>query len=138
ATSTFPTLNTDYDLTIIDGIELNFHQILYKIENDKLLNASERKLIKQIELEESDCLAYKSVACTTENRTNFLFFENGFKKLAVKEVRIHMGNRSKNDDVRIHCTVLSDYSPLINNYGCYFDNELSIMYNPKYAESEEY
>ena len=138
ATSTFPTLNTDYDLIIIDGIELNFHRILDKIENDKPLDASERKLIKQIELEEPDCLAYRSVACTTESHTNFLFFESGFKKLAIKEVRNHMENRPKNDDVRIYCAVSNDYTPIIKNYGCYFDNGLNIMFNPKYIESEEY
>ncbi|MBJ8056750.1 hypothetical protein JDS87_34335, partial [Bacillus cereus] len=72
-----------------------FEKILSKIERNEELTSEEIKLIDLIEDRKPDCLAYKSEA--KDGRTNFLFFEKGFNKLAIKEVKLYFGeNKNKN------------------------------------------
>ncbi len=119
ASSTFPILNVNDSLVIVDGRELNFHSILSKIEKAEKLTIEETELVKLIKKERPDCLVYKSMA--KNNGLNFLFFEKGFKKLALREVNLYFGeNKSKNTKI-ISCAITSDYSPVIESYGKYFE-----------------
>ena len=61
ATSTFPTIDNDERLIIIDGREVGFHHILEKIEEGKTLTNDEEKTVELIKKENPDCLAYTSL-----------------------------------------------------------------------------
>lgn len=134
--STFPTLDNQEDLRIADGRELNFKNILLKIENDEELTSKETEIIKLIESENPDCLAYESVA--REGGVNFLFFEKGFRKLSLREVRLHLGERKSKNNQSIVCAVTSDYSPILESYGSYFEPLVKVKMNNNYKYSEEY
>jgi hypothetical protein len=59
--STFPTLGINESLVIADGRDLNFHNILLKIEQNEELSAEDIDKVELIKNEEPDCLAYQSV-----------------------------------------------------------------------------
>jgi len=136
ASSTFPILDNEECLVIIDGINLNFHKILLKIENNKELTIEETDLVELIKKERPDCLAYKSVA--NKNGVNFLFFEKGFKKLSLRETRLYFGERKSKNTITIPCTISCDYSPIIKNYGKYFEPIVRERMNSEYVYTEEY
>lgn len=132
ASSTFPTISPREPLVIVDGIGLGFHKILDKIENEKVLTEDEERIISEIEFEDPDCLAYKSA--TTLGARNFLFFEKGFKKLAVRNVSLNVNGNSK----MIVCASSSDYNAHPENYGKYFDKLFEVNMDERYLNSEEY
>ncbi len=136
ASSTLPILDNDESLVIIDGIDLNFHEILLKIENDKELTIEETELVELIKKERPDCLAYKSFA--NKDGVNFLFFEKGFKKLSLREVSLYFGERKSKNINTIPCAITSDYSPIIENYGKYFEPIVKERMNSKYEYTQEY
>lgn len=70
--------------------------------------------------------------------TNFLFFEKGFKKLALREVTLRMGELKGNNTNSIICAGTSDYIPYLKNYGQYFSPIARIKMNEKYLNSSEY
>ncbi|MBX4262460.1 hypothetical protein KTC96_09975 [Clostridium estertheticum] len=107
ASSTFPILDNEEKLVIIDGIELNFQKILLKIENDEELTIEETELVELIKKEKTDCLAYKSVA--NKNGVNFLFFKKGFKKLSLRETKLYFGERKSKSTITISCAINCDY-----------------------------
>lgn len=132
ASSTFPTISPREPLVIVDGIGLGFHKILNKIEKSTVLTEDEERIISEIELENPDCLVYKSA--TTLGARNFLFFEKGFKKLALKEVCLNVNGKSN----MILCASSSDYVAHPETYGQYFDKIDGIKMDEKYLNSEEY
>lgn len=67
--STFPILENNEPLIIIDGIDLNFHKILKKIEKGESLTEAEPEIVNRIKEEKPDCLAYRSIAW--EKSVNF-------------------------------------------------------------------
>lgn len=134
--SAFPTIEELESLIIIDGRELGFHKILCKIEENNDLNEEEIELIKLIESESPDCLAYNSVA--KEDGVNFLFFEKGFKKLSLREIQLYMGVRKSKNSTTIYCAVTSDYSPIIDSYGLYFEPIVRISKDESYKNTDEY
>lgn len=136
ASSTFPILNNDEPLIIIDGISLNFNEILLKIEDDKELTVKENELVEAIKKEGPDCLAYKSKA--NKNGVNFLFFEKGFKKLSLREIKLYFGERKSKSSKTISCAISSDYSPIIENYGKCFEPIVKERMNTEYKYTEEY
>ncbi len=136
ASSTFPILNADDHLVIIDGRDLNFHSILLKIEKCEELTRNEKALIELISYEKPDCLAYKSVV--KENGLNFLFFEKGFKKLALREVKLYLGELKSKNAKSIPCATTSDYSPSLKSYGMYFEPIVKSKYDKEYINTEEY
>ncbi len=136
ASSTFPILDNDESLVIIDGIDLNFHEILLKIENDEELTIEEIEMVELIKKEKPDCLAYKSVA--NKKGLNFLFFEKGFKKLSLRETRLYFGERKSKNTETIYCATSSDYSPIVENYGKYFEPIAKERMNSEYKYTEEY
>ena len=136
ATSTFPTIENREELLIIDGIELEFSEILGKIEDGKELSCSEIKLLSEISDERPDCLAYKSHA--KNSAVNFLFFEKGFYKLSIRDVRLRLGDRPAKNTARIACADSSDYSPSPKNYGKYFESVAKVRMDEQYMQSGEY
>lgn len=69
---------------------------------------------------------------------NFLFFEKGFQKLSLREVRLRLGDKKGKNSNNVVCAVTSDYSPIIENYGFYFAPLARIGVNHMYMQSEEY
>lgn len=134
--STFPTLGIDEPLIIIDGRDIGFAAILQKIEKSIPLTKKENDIIKQIELENPDCLAYNSHA--HPKGTNFLFFEKGFNKLSLREVKLYLGESKSKNTNTICCAVSSDYSPIIKNYGYYFKPITKTDYDFNYELTDEY
>ncbi|MFI3114864.1 MAG: hypothetical protein R3Y12_01815 [Clostridia bacterium] len=134
--STFPILGIDDELVIIDGRKIGFSDILQKIDDNEKLSKEECDLIKKIKKQNPDCLAYKSHA--NPKGTNFLFFEKGFKKLALREVRLYLGERKAKNHNVIKCAYSCDYSPCIKNYGCYFKPIAKKAMDSEYESSNEY
>lgn len=136
ATSTFPTTSNSEPLIIIDGIELGFKNILDKIENYEEISTKEKRIIEEISAERPDCLAYRSHA--KGDSVNFLFFENGFHKLALREVKLRFGDKKGRNSNSIVCAMTSDYSPIVESYGCYFEPLAKVGMNSEYEQSDEY
>ncbi|MHC5373556.1 hypothetical protein ACYSNU_07105 [Enterococcus sp. LJL120] len=136
ASSSFPTMNINEPLTIIDGRDIAFHEILLKVENSANLSIKEQEIIQLITEEGPDCLAYCSVAKT--NGVNFLFFEKGFQKLALRKVQLYLGERSSKNKSTVMCAVTSDYMPIIENYGKYFKPIAKVAEDKTYKNTNEY
>lgn len=137
ATSSFPTLSKKRDvLTIIDGRGMGFHEILEKDDKGIPLSEEDKKLISKIEDENPDCLAYWSVA--RQGGVNFLFFEKGFRKLALREVRLRLGDDATKNKNCIYCAGTSDYTAWLKSYGDYFLPKAKIRHDDNYELTEEF
>lgn len=137
ATSSFPTLSKEFQLLrIIDGISFGFLEILLKIEKEQILTKGEEKLIQEIKEEKPDCLAYESEVDNT--KTNYLFFEKGFKKLAIRELSLRLGSEKKISKNTICCADTSDYTASLEEYGKFFLPKTKIGEDLNYINSEEY
>lgn len=134
--STFPTIYPRDKLKIIDGRQMEFNAILRKLNKNERLNREDRYLIDQIAYEEPDCLCYESEA--RKGGVNYLFFEHGFKKLSLKEVRIQLNDLKGRNHNCITCAYSSDYSPWLDAYGYMFLPIAKIGNNPEYPNSDEY
>lgn len=137
ATSTYPTLNKERELLkIVDGREFGFHIILKKDDLGIPLSEYDKELIKKIEDEQPDCLAYYSEA--VKNGINFLFFEKGFNKLAIRELSLRLGNENKICKNTIYCAGTCDYMPYLESYGDYFMPKAKIKHDNNYEKSQEF
>lgn len=136
ATSTFPTINNDEPLIIIDGRETGFSNILNKVEIEEKLDGREIELIKRISELKPDCLVYESLR--KRGGLNYLFFEKGFRKLSIREVSLRLGNLPGKNSKTIVCAVTSDYSPSLESYGEYFLPLARIEKDRNYEKSQEY
>lgn len=136
ATSTFPILDNGGKLTIIDGREIGFSDILHRFENQEELSAKDKKVLERIWKNEPDCLAYESKRRI--GGINFLFFEKGFHKLALKEVSLRLGDYPGKNRACVACAISSDYMPCVDNYGRYFEEIARVKMDEDYLLSEEY
>lgn len=134
--STIPILGITEPLVIIDGRDLEFHNILLKIEKKLNLTKEEIRIVERIKEENPDCLAYKSIA--RKEGVNFLFFEKGFKKLALREVRLYLGERKSKNAQTVKCAISSDYRPIPENYGIYFEPLVKQKMDNNYKNTVEY
>lgn len=134
--STFPTLGVEENLVIIDGREVSFSKILLKVENDIELSDDERSIIEEIKDLKPDCLAYNSVA--KEKGINYLFFENGFNKLALRKVQLYLGEGDRKNSKTVPCAVTSDFSPVLSSYGKYFEPIVRVKEDSTYLDTEEF
>ena len=131
-----PTVFPKKELEIIDGTKLGFNDILKKLERKEQLKEYEKDLIVQIAEEEPDCLLYESEA--RKGSYNYLFFEHGFKKLSLREVRLNLNeNKSKNHNT-IACAISCDYSPILESYGNMFLPIAKIGKDRNYCKSDEF
>lgn len=137
ATASFPTLSKERNLLrILDGVHFGFLDILLKIENGQTLSRGEAILIQKIMEEEPDCLAYESEIDRT--KTNYIFFEKGFKKLAIRELRLRLGSEKKISKNMIWCAGTCDYTAYLESYGEFFLPKARLGRDPNYTSSEEY
>ncbi len=134
--SFIPTVYPRKELQIIDGTQLEFNKILKKLEKHERITKGERELIDEIAYQEPDCLAYESEA--RKGSMNFLFFEHGFKKLSLREVRLRLGDEKGKNHNRIICADTSDYSPKLYSYGDMFLPIARIGKDEQYNETDEF
>ena len=71
-------------------------------------------------------------------KENYIFFEKGFKKLALRQLRLYLGERRGKNRKTIVCADTSDYMPFPQTYGKYFKPLAKIGMNTEYLNSEEY
>lgn len=150
-TSTFPTLENEEPLIIIDGREADFGSILEKVEEEVPLTDKEQDVIKLISEQNPDCLVYESKrneggkskrnkgGKSKQNKVglNYLFFEKGFNKLSIREVRLRLGDELGKNTNRIICAGTSDYVPCPENYGMYFMPITQVKICREYKEEQE-
>lgn len=134
--SFIPTVYPTEYLRIVDGIHFGFDQILKKVGNHTKLTPNEQRFIDRIACEEPDCLAYKSEAC--KDGICFLFFEQGFRKLSLREVSLRLGDYLGKNTVKVQCAITSDYTPALKQYGMYFQPIARTSYDKSYENTDEY
>ena len=134
--STFPILDNDEELIILDGRNLDFNEILLKIENDKELNKEEFEIIELVKMENPDCLAYESVV--VKGSINFLFFEKGFKKLSLRDVKLYWGEKKSKNTITVSCADTCDYAPILKSYGVCFRPIAREIVDLEYYHTEEF
>lgn len=135
-TSTFPTLQYQEPLIIIDGRKNGAQEIIDKVDNDIPLSEAELKYMVDLLALKPDCLAYDSHA--KKGGENFIFFEKGFKKLSLRELSLRFGKKDGGNHNLICCATSSDYSPCIESYGRYFMPKAKIAMDQEYLNSVEY
>lgn len=142
ASSTFPTSDCREPLIVVDGRETGFAEILEKLDAGSELSAQDRSLIDRIGAEAPDCMMYESHV--RKGKCNFLFFEKGFEKLSLREVRLRLERRDKETGKRkvnrnvIECAWGCDYSPIQESYGrCFLPIARTAMVD-EYLETDEY
>lgn len=131
-----PTVYPAQNLTIIDGFQLGFNKLLHKLESGELLTPAEKDLIDMIAAYEPDCLAYQSER--NPEGVNYLFFEHGFKKLSLREVKLYLGERKSKNHNSAYCAGTCDYTPYLKGYGYKFMPIAKTEYDRSYEESDEY
>lgn len=142
ASSTFPTSDCREPLFIVDGRENGFATILDKLDAGVELSSEDKSLIDRIEAEKPDCMMYESHV--KRGKYNFLFFEKGFEKLSLREVRLRLEHRDeqtgrrKVNKNRVCCAGTSDYTPYPKEYGRCFLPIAKTAMNNEYLKTDEY
>lgn len=134
--SFIPTIYPAENIRIVDGIHFGFDKILKKVGNHEKLTKNEKEIIDRIGYEKPDCLAYHSEA--RKGGVCFLFFEQGFKKLSLREVKLRLGDCKGKNTANVTCAIISDFSPVLEGYGYYFSPIAKVKYDKKYIMSDEY
>ena len=134
--SFIPTIYQAENIRIIDGIHFGFDTILRKVDNQEELTNNEKEFVGRLRHEKPDCLAYHSEA--KEEGICFLFFEQGFKKLSLREVTLRLGDYKGKNTARVICADTCDFSPVLEGYGYYFSPIAKTKYDDKYTTSDEY
>ena len=135
-TSTFPTLQYQDPLIIIDGRKNGAQEIIDKVDNDIPLSEAEQKYMADLLALEPDCLAFDSHA--KKGGENFIFFEKGFQKLALRQLKLRFGKSEGGSCNQIVCADTSDYTPFVESYGKYFVPKTRIKMDQSYLSTEEY
>ena len=134
--SFIPTVYPAENIRIIDGIHFGFDKILKKVGNHEELTSNEKEFIDKIGREKPDCLAYYSEAKV--GGICFLFFEQGFKKLSLREVTLRLGDYKGKNTAKVTCANTCDFQPILESYGDYFDPIAKIKHNKDYINTDEY
>ena len=136
ATSTFPTLQEQEPLIIIDGRKCGVQELIDKADNNIQLTEAERKYLISLLSVNPDCLVFDSHA--KEGGENFIFFEKGFRKLSLRQLRLRFGRKDGGSHNRIVCADSCDYTPYIKTYGECFMPRAKIVMNQSYLQSDEF
>ena len=135
ASSFEPCLGGDEMLYILDGRRSGIQSLIEKIDNELELTADEKKLMEDILKEPIDCIAYESKAYP--GGENFIFLEKGFKKLALRELRLRFGRKNGGSHNCVCCAFSSDYTPFPKAYGEYFAPKCRVERDMNYEKSAE-
>lgn len=133
--SSVPAVYPPEPLYIIDGREIEFNKILIKQNNEEKLSLKEQHFIDLIAYERPDCLAYESEQ--RQGGMNYLFFEQGFKKLSLRQVSLRLGSEPSKNYNKVICATGSDYSPYLKGYCAMFMPKAKVVYNDDVANSDD-
>lgn len=134
--STFPIMQNQEPLIIIDGRKCGVQNLLDKADNNTPLTKTEQEYLISLFAHEPDCMAFDSRA--KNGGENFIFFEKGFRKLALRQLSLRFGKRDGGYHNRIVCADTSDYSPRIESYGQYFLPKAKVGMDQSYLKCDEY
>ena len=135
-TSTFPSLPDQERLIIIDGRDIGVKELIDKADQKIPFTEKEQNIMHTILNENPDCLVYDSYAY--KGGENYIFFEKGFRKLAMRELRLRFGKKDGGNSNEIVCAVSSDYIPDIESYGMTFQPKARVVMDKDYLKSDEY
>lgn len=136
SSSTFPINNNFEDLIILDGRKSGIDKLINKIECKEVLTNDENVFLKKILEQKPDCLVYDSHA--HKGGENYIFFESGFKKLALRSVKLKIVKNGKIYNKKVCCSFGSDYSPSIENYFKKFEPIAKAKLDGNYKDSKQY
>lgn len=136
ASSYKPCLGGHEMLCIVDARRTGIQSLIEKIDNGQLLTTEEKRIMEDILNEPIDAIAYESKAYF--GGENFIFLEKGFKKLALREIRLRFGRRNGGNSKIIRCAFSSDYVPILESYGMYFLPKCRVGKDLNYLDSIEY
>ena len=135
-TSTFPTLQDQKPLIIIDGRKCGVQDLLDKADKGMQLTKTEQDYMVSLLAQEPDCLVFDSHA--KKGGENFIFFEKGFQKLSLRQLKLRFGRKDGGNHNQIVCADTCDYTPFLESYGMCFMPKVKIIMNPLYLQSDEY
>ena len=136
STSTFPTLPDQNPLVIIDGRKCGAQELIDKADNNIPLSKDERQYMEELLAQKPDCLVYDSHA--RKGGENYIFFEKGFRKLALRQLQLRFCRSSGGCHSRIVCADTCDYIPYVESYGEYFMPKAKVRMDEAYLSSDEY
>lgn len=136
ATSTFPTLPDQEPLIIIDGRKCGVQELIDKADSGIPLSKDEQRYMKELLTQEPDCIVYDSHA--RQSGENYIFFEKGFRKLALRQLRLRFCRSEGGSYSKIICADTCDYTPHIESYGEYFMPKAKVRMDESYLNSDEY
>lgn len=133
ASSFEPCMGNNEMLIIVDGRKSGIQSLIDKLDTGLAISDSEKRLMDDILKEQFDAIAYDSKACP--GGENFIFLENGFKKLALRELCLRFGKKDGGNHASICCALTSDYTPILQSYGEYFSPKCRVKRDLNYLES---
>ena len=136
ATSTIPIYEEREPLIIVDARSHGLQSMFDRLDKGEEASKEDREKLAEIMSYSPDCLVYDSRA--RKGGENYLFFEKGFRKLALRELRLRFGREHGGSQSIIPCAMFSDYLPYLENYGLYFQEKAKIKMDDSYLHSEEY
>lgn len=136
SSSFMPCMGNNEMLYIVDGRKCGIQKLIDKIDNNEELSLDERRMMDEILKEPIDCIVYDSHA--KAGGENFIFLEKGFKKLALRELKLRFGRQNGGGHNVICCAVTGDYVPYLKGYGDYFVSKCKVEHNLDYIKTEEY
>lgn len=153
--SNSPKVKNSNTLKLIDGSDSNMSKILKKWDNKIELNNNEKKLIHRIITKDPDGLVYESIiakdrreqeekrlkltqynSIIPEKNLNFIFFERGFNKLLLKDIKLYIGDGNNKKEVQL--AYGSDYIPLLKNYRLCFKYKAKLKEITNFEDSEDF
>ena len=134
--SSFPTLPDQSPLIIIDGRKCGVQELIDKADKEMPLTVTEQNYMESLMAVNPDCLAFDSHA--KDGGENYVFFEKGFKKLALCQLRLRFSKECGGAHNYILCADGSDYRAFLDHYGEYFMPKVKIRMDESYLTSDEY
>lgn len=134
--STFPLCGEHHDLVIWDARGKGMAELINKADQGKELTDKEKDFVGKIMELKPDCLAYESHA--DPDGENFIFFEQGFKNLAIREINLTIKDGRKRNRNCICCATSCDYLPYPESYGDTFEPTAKREHNNDFNKSSAY
>ena len=111
-------------------------ELIDKADSGIPLSKDEQRDMKELLAQEPDCLVYDSHA--RQSGENYIFFEKGFRKLALRQLRLRFCRSEGGSYSQIVCADTCDYTPYIESYGEYFMPKAKVRMDESYLNSDEY
>lgn len=136
-TSSFvPTITEEKGLLIVDGRTGQIAEIIKKFEEIDEISEKDVLFFDEMMKHKPDAMVYTSVVNNSDE--NFIFFENGFRKLSLHTVELFLNGRKSRNHNKVTCATGCDYSPILKSYGYSFEPIAKTKYHPEYEKTMEY